>query len=188
MQPFLALITPLLGSAGGQPPGTPPGYWGGGPHPMPPIYPGGGIDPGHPPSGPVDPGWSGGIGQEGTRPPIGSVDPGWGQTPGAHPSHPIYYPGGGPGFSPPGYWGGGPHPMPPIAPPPENTQPPGWGPIYIWGGGPGARPPIALPPDETLPPTNGEPERPVDWKAAWTPATGWIVVGIPSGAHPTPSK
>lgn len=48
-----------------------------------------------------------------------------------------------------------------------------------------------LRPDNTLPvpPDEGAPEGP-HWevKVAWTPATGWVVVAIPSGVHPTPSK
>jgi hypothetical protein len=43
-----------------------------------------------------------------------------------------------------------------------------------------------LPPElpGTLPPPD---ERPIEWKTAWTPQTGWIVVGIPTGPTPTPS-
>ena len=103
-----------------------------------------------------------------------------------YPSHPIYNPGGPPGSSPPGYWGGG---MGPGVKP----QPPGSGqpPLGIWPNPPEGsvlpEHPIVLPPD--LPPTMPPPdERPIDWKTAWTPATGWIVIGVPSGAHPTPSK
>jgi hypothetical protein len=80
--------------------------------------------------------------------------------------------GGGPSKPPLGIWGGVP-------------------PEYVDIGGPGPQPhpehPIVLPPD--LPPTLPPPdERPIEWKVAWTPTTGWVVIGIPTGAHPTPSK
>jgi hypothetical protein len=82
--------------------------------------------------------------------------------------------GGGPmpGGPPLGFWGGRP-------------------PEYVDIGGPGPQPhpehPIVLPPD--LPPTLPPPdERPIEWKVAWTPQSGWVVVGIPTGAVPTPSK
>jgi hypothetical protein len=94
--------------------------------------------------------------------------------------------GGGP-VTPPPMVGGGPiwpgaHPSHPIAP--------GGGPFPshpIAPGGISPEHPIVLPPDlpPTLPPPDG---RPVDWKAAWTPTTGWIIVGIPTGPVPTPSK
>lgn len=48
-----------------------------------------------------------------------------------------------------------------------------------------------LRPDNTLPvpPDQPAPEGP-HWevKVAWTPTTGWVVVAIPTGLHPTPSK
>jgi hypothetical protein len=38
------------------------------------------------------------------------------------------------------------------------------------------------------PPAEKPPEdRPVEWHSAWSPATGWIVVGVPTVPHPTPS-
>jgi hypothetical protein len=69
------------------------------------------------------------------------------------------------GEKPPlGFWGpNDPRPSVPIAEPP-------WG----WGGTP---PPIEVPPTPGF-----------EWKAAWTESTGWIVIGIPTGAHPSPSK
>ena len=98
------------------------------------------------------------------------------QRPPGVPTHPIYYP--------PGIWGGAnePFPTPPIYFPPEGGKPPG-----TWGGAgePFPTPPIELPPG--LPPTTGD-DRPIDWKVAWTPQTGWIVVGIPNVDHPVPSK
>jgi hypothetical protein len=69
--------------------------------------------------------------------------------------------GGGPTLPP--WWPGFPaHPIPPVVwpEPPVPGQPPG-------GGTP--------------------PERPIEWKVAWSPETGWIVVGIPTGEHVTPS-
>jgi hypothetical protein len=103
-----------------------------------------------------------------------------------YPSHPIYNPGGPPGSSPPGYWGGGMGPGVKPQPPGQGGQPP----IMIWPNPPEGsvlpEHPIVLPPD--LPPTMPPPdERPIEWKAAWSPQTGWVVIGVPSGAHPTPS-
>ena len=171
-QPFLALITPL-----GDPAPQPPlGIWGG----YRPPY----IDAGLP----------------GPQPP-----------PGAHPSHPIYnpaYPDNSLPQPPLGIWGGrppnyvdiggpGPQPRPehPIYFPPPGQQPPLgiWGgrpPNYVDIGGPGPQPhpehPIVLPPD--LPPTTPEGGM-IEWKTAWTPTTGWVVVGIPAEGSlvPTPS-
>lgn len=177
-QPFLALITPL--DSGPPPPGGgAPGYpthpwvppWG----PTHPIAPGGpppGIWGGRPPEY-VD------IGGPGPQPPPGYPTHPW--VPPYGPSHPIYYP-------PLGIWGGRP-------------------PNYVDIGGPGSQPypshPIYYPPviwDPTFP-TNpivrpGDPEHPgegqpatprIEWKTAWSPSTGWIVVGIPTGEHVTPS-
>src|SRR4029077_13122961 len=110
---------------------------------------------------------------------------------GPQPSHPIA-----PGGPPLGFWGGtappyvdigGPGPQPPSGAHPSH---PIYYPPYVDAGPPAAQPhpehPIVLPPD--LPPTLPDPDnRPVNWKTAWTPVTGWIVVGIPSGTHPTPS-
>jgi hypothetical protein len=178
--PFLALITPL--GDGSSPPGinyptfptnpivVPPG----GAYPQPPLQIWG---------GPWAPGFS-----PGTPPPRPQPGP-W---PGS-PQHPIYDPGlgiwGGSGSLPQpplGTWGGGnvPFPTPPIYFPPEGGGAP---PLGTWGGGnvPFPTPPIHIPPD-TLPPTIEE--RPIDWKVGWTPTTGWIVVGIPTGPTPTPSK
>jgi hypothetical protein len=72
-------------------------------------------------------------------------------------------------------------------------------PLGIWGptdprpgyGLPGPQPhpehPIVLPPD--LPETTPEGGK-IDWKTAWTPTTGWVVIGIPAEGTlvPTPSK
>jgi hypothetical protein len=172
MQQFLALIIPVGNQGPGGPGGSPPYVDIGFPMPQPPF--------------------------PGQQPP--------------HPSHPIYNPGGPPGSSPPGYWGGGmgpgvkpqPHPEHPIYFPPPGGQPPLgiWGPPTMppgfWGGGmgPGVKPqphpehPIVLPPNlppEIPPPEGGGSPIPIDWKTGWTAETGWVVVGIPTDPHPTPS-
>jgi hypothetical protein len=100
------------------------------------------------------------------EPPIGARPPWW---PG-HPEHPI----------PPVVWPNPPEgTTPPVEPPwwpghPEHPIPP-----IIWGE------PI-LPPEGTEPPVEGQP--PIEWRVAWSESTGWIVVGIPTGPTPTPSK
>lgn len=168
MQPFLAMIIPVGGGPSGP---VDPGYgvgvppsqiWGGRPGPG----PGGGWV-GNPPGiwGPTDP------------------RPGW-WVPGA-PGAPGYQPGGGLGI-----WGGAgePMPQPPIVIPPDA---PGKPPLVIWGGGnvPMPMPPIELPGGGNPPTDPGQPpQRLVEWRTAWTPQTGWIVVGIPQGPHPAPSK
>jgi hypothetical protein len=86
------------------------------------------------------------------------------------PSHPIYIPPE--GYPPPlGIWG------------PTDPRP-GWG---LPGPQPHPEHPIVLPPD--LPPTTPEGGK-ITWKTAWTPQTGWIVIGVPSEGTlvPTPSK
>jgi hypothetical protein len=90
--------------------------------------------------------------------------------------------GGGPTMPP--WWPGHPeHPIPPtIWPTPPTPLPPWW---------PGH-------PEHPIPPTiwptppgsgggGGETPPPIEWKIAWSPETGWIVVGIPTAPHPTPS-
>jgi hypothetical protein len=137
------------------------------------------------------------VGSGGAEPPLGI----WGGGNVPYPTPPIA-----PGGPPLGTWGGAgqPFPTPPMAPggPPLGT----WGggnvpmpvpPIYFPPADGGLPPypsqgpgfpthPIALPPD--LPPTMPSPDnRPIEWKSGWTQATGWVVVGVPSGPHPTPS-
>jgi hypothetical protein len=112
-------------------------------------------------------------------PPGAPVDPEYGVPEGAYPDQGL------PGSQPhpdQGLPGPQPHPEHPIVLPPDAGG--GWGPIYIWGGGPGARPPIALPPD------GQEPEGKIEWRAAWTPTTGWVTFGVvvPEKPHVTPSK
>ena len=187
MQPFLAMITPIGGT---EPPQPPLGIWGpSDPRPTNPIA---GWKSGHrylsarsipqPPLGmwgPNDPrptnpiaGWNPGTGTfptPPTQPPLviwGPGDP--------RPTLPIAgwdpgtgnFPGGGGGQPPLGFWGpNDPRPTNPIAEPP-------WG----WGNRP---PEIDIPPETPI----GR----VEWKTAWTPATGWVVIGIPTGPTPTPS-
>lgn len=158
MQPFLAMIIPVGGS---QPP---LGIWGPtDPRPTVPI-----AGPGRPPGWGManDPGY--GVPLPPTQPPPLVI---WG--PGdPRPTLPIagWSPGSGTWPTPtppPGTWGpGDPRPTLPIA---------GWDPST------GTWPKPELPP--TLPDVG-----PVDWKAAWTPTTGWVVIGIPTGPVPTPSK
>jgi hypothetical protein len=125
------------------------------------------------------------------------------------PSHPIA-----PGGPPLGIWGGAPPTYPDIGGP--APQPPSGPPLGIWGGGgvgnypdagfPGPQPgpgrpthPIYYPP-VIWPPEGGmpAPEHPiapggeervplVEWKSAWSPTTGWVVVGVPTVPAPTPS-
>lgn len=169
------------GVGGGPMPGGPPlGIWGGGGVGN---YPDAGF-PGPQPGGPV------------------------------YPSHPIYYPPGvwhptfptNPIVVPPGYggpplgiWGGGgvgnypdagfpgPQPGGPVYPSHPIFYPP-----VIWDPSRPANP-IVNPGDPNHPgegqPGNGQGERvpKIEWKTAWSPSTGWIVVGIPTGEHVTPS-
>jgi hypothetical protein len=179
MTGFLAYIMPVQG--GPVDPGFGVPGW-----PAHPIAPGG-----RPPS------ISGGPGSlpPWVMPPIapGGPPPGIWPSPG-HPAHPIA-----PGGAPPGIWGGTPpnyvdiggpgpqpHPEHPIVLPPGTPKPPLgiWSepiiPPGIWGG-----PPLQIWGDPILP---AEPPKIIDWHAAWTPSTGWIVVGIPNVPAPTPSQ
>jgi hypothetical protein len=80
--------------------------------------------------------------------------------------------------------------LPGAQPKPEHPiyLPPGsgaWDPVFIWGpSDPRPTPPIVIPPD--VPATPDAPA--IKWKAIWTESTGWVVIGIPQGPHPTPSK
>lgn len=100
---------------------------------------------------------------------------------------------GGP-YDPPRIWGGPINPYPDIGfPGPQPPRPPQiWGgpyfPPVIWDP---SRPtnPIVNPGDPDHP-GEGQPQPPkieIEWKTAWSPTTGWVVVGIPTGLHPTPS-
>ena len=176
-QPFLALITPLTGGEVQPPhPGQPPlGIWGPtDPRPTPPIH--------MPPSG----------GGQPPRPwgPIHYPDQG---LPGNQPYPDQGLPGNQP-YPDQGLPGSQPRPSHPIYIPPAGGQPP----LGIWGptdprpgyGLPGPQPrpehPIVLPPD--LPEETPEGGK-IEWKTAWTPQTGWIVIGIPAEGTlvPTPS-
>lgn len=131
-------------------PGFPPGGGGQLPHPEHPIVyppgtqpPPGGGGPGQPPGiwGPTDPR---------PTPPISGI-----------PGLPGYEPpaGGGPGRppgTPPGFWGGGPHPMPPI----NYPEPPS-------GGGPGGGPPPH--PEHPIPPIPAHPIVLPPWKPTLPP-------------------
>lgn len=110
----------------------------------------------------------------------GEKPPGiWGGPIDPHPDHGL------PG-KPPGTWGGAgePMPTPPIVIPPTE---PGKPPLVIWGpGDPRPTPPIELP-GVPPPPTGGDRVQLIEWKTAWTPNTGWVVVGVPQVPHPAPA-
>jgi hypothetical protein len=170
-QPFLALITPI-GEGASQPPSQ-PGYP---THPwVPPYGPSHPIAPGGPPPRP------------------------WG---------PIFYPDQGlPGNQPypdqglpgqqPGIWGpignypdaGFPAPQPPMSGGGRPSHPIYYPPV-IWDP---SRPsnPIVNPGDPNNPAAGqgeGDRQPKIEWKSAWSPSTGWIVVGVPTGEHVTPSS
>jgi len=176
MKPFLALITPVGDTGGGEPPRP----WG-------PInYPDQGLpgQPGQPPRpwGPIN------------YPDQGLPQPG--QPP--RPWGPINYPDQGlPGYQP--------HPDQGL----PGQQPGIWGPIFYPDQGlPGRQPfpgrpthPIHYPPviwdpsrptnpitnpDDPDHPAQGQPK--IEWKSAWSPSTGWVVVGVPVGPTVTPSE
>lgn len=131
-----------------------------------------------------DVGIGGGPMPGGSNPPY--VDIGF---PGPQPPRPIIP--GGPGSPPLEIWG-------PITnypdagfPGPQPGKPP-----QIWGG-PYFPPVIWDPSRPTNPIVNpGDPNHPggetkpplVEWKTAWSPTTGWVVVGVPTGEIPTPSS
>jgi hypothetical protein len=54
----------------------------------------------------------------------------------------------------------------------EPILPPGSPPLEIWG-------------DPIYP---AEPPQIIDWYAAWSETTGWVLVGVPNVPAPTPSK
>lgn len=87
----------------------------------------------------------------------------------------------------------------PIVLPPDPAQPlpvdPGWSggvaPPGQEGGAPKPTHPIVLPPEGEIPPPIEPPARPCpgwELKTVWSPATGWMVVAVPTGPHATPSK
>jgi hypothetical protein len=174
--PFLALITPLSGSGGG--------------------------------SGPVDPGYSPPWARP--QPPRPNQDlpgqqpgiwgPGFPYPDQGLPGHQPYPDQGLPGFQPrpdqglPGFQPRPDQGLPGNQPYPDQGLPGQGGgpPLVIWGPN-DPRPGWGLPdlPEEITPPPaqggDGEPV-PVEWKAGWTQQHGWVVVGIPTGPVPTPSK
>lgn len=113
---------------------------------------------------------------------------------GAHPEHPIaggpwptppiYYP---PGTRPPGAGGGEP---PSIWPSPGHPEHPIVIPPEIWpnppeGQAPHPEHPIVIPPPEG---TDGpQLEVKVIWVPPGNPNSGWQVVLVPTGPHPSPS-
>lgn len=173
MQPFLALITPVSDAGGGGGGSPPQVNW--------PTFP----------SNPIaEPPWG-----WGARPPQVNYP--------TFPSNPIAKPPWGwgqpnppPGGSPPVISGGPIDPYPDIGFP--GPQP--GGPVHIWGG-PYFPPIVNWPTFPSNPITNpGDPNNPaegqpggnrtpkIEWKTAWSPSTGWIVVGVPTGEHVTPSQ
>ena len=172
MQPFLAMIMPVGdGGGSGQLPGTPTHPWvppgtGG---ESPPLGIWGGSNQPFPGYGPVAP----------------QPSPGW--PPVVMP--PIYYPPTG-GTPPLEIWGGSNQPFPGMGlpgpqPGPGRPTHPIYYPPVIWDP---SRPtnPIVNPGDPDHP-GEGQPAPKIEWKTAWSPSTGWIVVGIPAGEHVTPS-
>lgn len=188
-QPFMAYIIPMGGGGG-----SPPGVWQPTFPTNPIVVPPGGAYPGGPPSSggqpphPQHPIW----GPPGFNPPGAGMPPGiW---PGPKPPYvdagfPMPQP---PGTPPLGIWGGsgiGDY-IDAGFPGPQPGKPPQiWGgpyfPPVIWPG------PGPLPyPDQGLPGPQPEGDRTpkIEWKTAWSPTTGWIVVGVPTGEHVTPSS
>jgi hypothetical protein len=134
------------------------------------------------------------------------------------PSHPIYFPlppgapvdpeygipedgpypdQGLPGEQPHPDQGLPPHPSHPIVLPPDAGG--GWLPVYIWGPN-DPRPGTGLPGDQPypdqglppIPPPTEEDTAKIEWKAMWTPTTGWVsfAIIVPGSGTPvpTPSK
>lgn len=99
------------------------------------------------------------------------------------------YPGQGlPGNQPyPGQGLPGPQPYPDQSLPGQQPRPthPIFYPPVIWDP---SRPtnPIVNPGDPNNPGAGQGPQ--IEWKTAWSPSTGWIVVGVPTGEHVTPSQ
>lgn len=183
MTPFLALITPIGGGLGG-PPGVPTHPW------VPPYGPSHPIAPGGPPPrpwGPIEypdqslPGNQPYPDQGLPRPPLGT----WGGV------RPPYVDIGGPGPQPyPGQGLPGNQPYPDQGLPGQQPRPthPIFYPPVIWDP---SRPsnPIVNPGDPDNPGAGQGGQLPqIEWKSAWSPSTGWIVVGVPTGEHVTPSS
>lgn len=174
MHPFLALITPLTGGSdggggGGQPPypTTGPGF-----PTYPIVVPPGGAYPPTPGTPPLGIWGGGGVGNY--------PDAGF---PGPQPGGPVYPDQGLPG-QPPRPWGPINYPDQGLPGAPGGPSHPIFYPPVIWDP---SRPsnPITNPGDPNDPGA-GQPQ--IEWKTAWSPSTGWVVVGVPSGEHVTPSK
>lgn len=110
------------------------------------------------------------IGEGASQPPVGGGQPGY-------PTHPWMPPYG---------------PAHPIAPGGSGGAPshPIYYPPVIWDP---SRPsnPIVNPGDPNNPAAGqgeGDRQPKIEWKSAWSPSTGWIVVGVPTGEHVTPSS
>lgn len=197
MKAFMAMIIPMGEGVGG--PGNPGG---------PPVGPGGPPPQVNWPTFPTNPiarppwGWgSNPPGGPGT-PPLGIwggsgvgdyVDAGLpGPQPGQPPRPwgPVFYPDQGLPGNQPGIWPGKPPYVDIGFPGPQPGHPPGiwggpWYPPVIWDP---SRPtnPIVNPGDPNNPEGDRQPR--VEWKTAWSPSTGWVVIGIPTGPTPTPSS
>jgi hypothetical protein len=168
---------PILPPGGGGTP-LPPWYPGHPEHPIPPtVWPNPpGQGPGNPPGF-----WGGSAPWPGY--PMPPMAPGG---PPPYPSHPIpptvwpNPPGGG---APPSAGGPPPHVEHPIPPtvwpnPPQPLPPnPPW-----WPGHPEHPIPPVVWPDPPAPAGTL-----IEWKSAWSPTTGWIVVGVPNVPHPAPA-
>jgi len=120
----------------------------------------------------------------GGSPPLGM----WGPTD-PRPTNPIsgpVFPGSSP---PPGGGGGGP-PLGMWGPNDPRPTNPISGPVFPPAGGLHPEHPIVIVPDP--PPDAGEPPTgpigAVEWHTVWTEETGWAVIGVPAGAHVTPSR
>jgi hypothetical protein len=112
-------------------------------------------------------------------PPGAPVDPEYG-VPDTHPDQGLPKP---PPRPDQGLPGPQPHPEHPIVLPPDSG---GWLPIYIWGpNDPRPTPPIVIPPDSET-----DDGAKVEFKAMWSPETGWVSIGVvvPGGPAPTPSR
>jgi hypothetical protein len=171
MQPFLAMILPVSGGVPTHPiaPGGPP------PRPWGPInYPDQGLPGNQPYPDQGLPGQQPGIwggGGVGNYPDAGFPGP----QPGGpvRPWGPINYPDQG---------------LPGAQPVPGRPSHPIYYPPVIWDP---SRPtnPIANPGDPNNPGAGQAEQGPkIEWKTAWSPSTGWIVVGVPTGEHVTPSE
>jgi hypothetical protein len=197
--PFVKGYLEIIGEAGGGPvdpgfgvpgwpahpiaPGGPPPWVG---HPIPPtVWPNPpGQGPGNPPGF-----WGGSAPWPGY--PMPPMAPGGPPPVISHPIPPVVWPE--PPVKPPG-GGGGEHPMPPIYYPPSVWPGPGVPTHPIAPGGPPPHVEHPIPPTvwPQPPGPDGSPGRDkwIEWKAAWSPSTGWVTVGIPTDdapAHVTPS-